>query len=81
MINAVITSKDPYLLARFATDIMMDDIQFDSDNRNPFNGNIYLHTWTSVNPMFYEEGERLFEATFFYINDSNYLKTLEKVLS
>lgn len=81
MLNAVITSKDPWLLARLATDIEIHTgLGFDHHDLTPFTNEKYLHTWCVGHPMFHDEAYRFIEVYSFTLTESNYLSTLEKIL-
>ena len=83
MISSVITSKDPYLLARFATDMMMDGVDFDCIGlHDPFESKCeHLLTWSECRPQFFYTNNPDFDCARFILTQSNYLEILEKVLS
>ena len=83
----VVHSKDPYLLARLATDLQMegydeDDLNF---NHHPFQKGFY---WMDINPNVSPSGSFEFHRTpLKYYGDSceltplNYIKVLTQILS
>jgi hypothetical protein len=79
----VVHSKDPYLLARLATDLQMsgERVECDEINLTPFNKGVkYLHTWAN-NPAIFSRGrKRIIPVIRLWLTTRNYIKVLTQIL-
>lgn len=87
----VVHSKDPYLLARLATDLQMEGLTIDlpwAYTKNPFTGKNYMTVYESEFPANYDsEGDISFyehecngDPTRHELTSSNYIKVLTQIL-
>lgn len=80
---AVVHSKDPYLLARLATDLQMEGGSIDCHEKEltPFDKDVkYLHTWANCQAHFSRSMERYIPVIRLWLTSRNYIKVLTQIL-
>ena len=77
----VVHSKDPYLLARLATDLQMDSEKYKPFHDDPFeDGKYWLCIYKDCDFGFYKHNCKDSTERRFVIKDDNYIKVLTPIL-